>query len=334
MVRLTGNDGITGDGEGCPRAYVTSEESSASLEFLNSIHSQLATISSVEELREFSLSNRVLIDRTPAAWCAFELAFLDLLGKLNLKTIDQVLDLSPIAPPFKYSAILGIQAAAAFTKSVQHYLKLGMSDFKLKVSGVSIEDSERVAILKEIAAPSMLHEMRLRIDANNLWDEPQTACELVESLPFRPWAIEEPLSERTDFSAMQKIARRLGMQIILDESLCSRETLALLPNDSDCWIANVRVSKCGGLLRSIELVRELINRNVKVIIGAHVGESSILTRAAITLANTFRRNVCAQEGAFGTYLLCEDVVAAPLMFGQGGLIVDHGSFRAAGLGLS
>ncbi len=55
-----------------------------------------------------------------------------------------------------------------------------------------------------------------------------------------------------------------------------------------------------------------------MIVGAQVGETSILTRAALTLASGYRTSLIAQEGAFGTHLLERDVIDPPLMFGVGG----------------
>ena len=41
----------------------------------------------------------------------------------------------------------------------------------------------------------------------------------------------------------------------------------------------------------------------------------MLTRAALTVANSARDILIAQEGAFGTHLLAHDVIDPPLMFG-------------------
>ena len=57
-----------------------------------------------------------------------------------------------------------------------------------------------------------------------------------------------------------------------------------------------------------------------MIVGAHVGETSLLTRAALSVANAYRDILVAQEGAFGTHLLEHDVVDPPLMFGAGGVL--------------
>jgi L-alanine-DL-glutamate epimerase-like enolase superfamily enzyme len=119
---------------------------------------------------------------------------------------------------------------------------------------------------------------------------------------------------------MHRLASALDTQIILDESLLRADQLDQLSDSADRWIVNLRVSKMGGLLRSLELVRELRRRGLRVILGAHVGETSLLTRAALTVAHSARDLLVAQEGAFGTHLLSTDVVEAPIMFGQGGIL--------------
>jgi hypothetical protein len=76
----------------------------------------------------------------------------------------------------------------------------------------------------------------------------------------------------------------------------------------------------GGLLRSLDFLREARRQGLRVIVGAHVGETSLLTRAALTVASAAGEALVAQEGAFGTHLLEHDVVERPLMFGAGGIL--------------
>ena len=135
---------------------------------------------------------------------------------------------------------------------------------------------------------------------------------------------------------MHRIALAIDAKIILDESLLRADQLARFDGSADRWIANVRVSKMGGLLRSLEIAREARRRGMRVIVGAHVGETSLLTRAGMTVSNGARDLLVAQEGAFGTHLLARDVVEPPLMFGPGGVLdVDGlGIGRAPGLGLT
>src|SRR5690606_5240121 len=93
-------------------------------------------------------------------------------------------------------------------------------------------------------------------------------------------------------------------------------------------------SKAGGLVRALDLVQALRARGIPVIVGAHVGETSILSRAALTVAAAAGDLLIAQEGAFGTHLLARDVVHPPVMFGPGGVLeVARLGLEPAGLGL-
>ena len=55
-----------------------------------------------------------------------------------------------------------------------------------------------------------------------------------------------------------------------------------------------------------------------MIVGAQVGETSLLTRAALTLATAAFDLLAGQEGAFGTHLLSRELCRPVLMFGPGG----------------
>ena len=92
----------------------------------------------------------------------------------------------------------------------------------------------------------------------------------------------------------------------------------------------------GGLLRSLQFGIAALRSGVPIIVGAHVGETSVLTRAALTLAHGMGDRVIACEGAFGTHLLEYDVVEPSIMFGRGG-VLDIAALQigtAPGLGLT
>ena len=57
-----------------------------------------------------------------------------------------------------------------------------------------------------------------------------------------------------------------------------------------------------------------------VIIGCHVGETSLLTRAALIPAHAAGESLIAQEGAFGDYLVEREPVDPILKFGQNGIL--------------
>ena len=89
---------------------------------------------------------------------------------------------------------------------------------------------------------------------------------------------------------------------------------------------NLRVSKMGGLLHSLAVAKRCREMGLALIVGAQVGETSLLTRAALIVAQAARDIVIGQEGAFGTMLLESDAMQPMLMFGAKGTL-DINSLR-------
>ena len=269
-------------------------------------------------LEEWLQAHASDIDKNPAAWCALELALLDLFARHNKQPIEGLLGLPPLAGPFVYSAVLGATGTKQFTETLQRYQKLGMRDYKIKLSGDADRDRGNLAVLRSTdVAPA-----QVRADANNLWSDLNVAQDYLKSLEYPFAAIEEPLRPG-QFDGLARLAKLLGTRIVLDESITRENQLVQLPGASEQWIVNLRVSKMGGLLRSLRVVKRCRQTGFALVVGAQVGETSLLTRAALIVAQAARDIVIAQEGAFGTLLLESDAVHPTLMFGARGELDVH-----------
>lgn len=88
--------------------------------------------------------------------------------------------------------------------------------------------------------------------------------------------------------------------------------------------------------RSLGMADACRGLGIPIIVGAQVGETSLLTRAALTIAGSARDMLVAQEGAYGIYLLEHDICEPCLMFGSHGrLDTDQLSVRkSCGSGLA
>ena len=330
-VEATLQSGVVGFGEGCPREYVSAETVATALGFVAAFRDEwLAQIRDVDSLSDWVRLHGTAIDQNPAAWTAVELAMLDAFGRERGWSIESLLGLEPLSGQFRYTAVLGDGSIDRFRDQLSRYLQLGFRQFKIKLSGVLERDLGKVRALSE----SGLAGDVVRADANNLWADIDVAAAHLEALDYRFFALEEPLRPH-DHAGLRQLAQRLDTRIILDEGCLRADQLDDLPRPSTIWIVNLRVSKMGGLLRSLDLLRSIRERGLGLIIGAHVGETSILTRAALTIAACANDILLAQEGAFGTHLLENDVAQPPLMFGLGGVLgVDTFGFGGLpGLGL-
>jgi L-Ala-D/L-Glu epimerase len=314
-VEAISADGLTGYGESCPRLYVTGESIESVQTFFSRYQIEICNeISSLSSMREWMLKHQNEIDSNPAAWCAVELAILDMLAKQAGKTMESFLNLPPLQGDFQYSAVLGDADSESFKMNLEQYLHQGFTDFKLKLSGDLLRDQAKIVEIRRIKNDAL----RIRLDANNLWLSSGEALTYLRALDFPFFAIEEPLKPNS-YVELATVAEGLQCKIILDESFLRIEQFAMLGLLPDYWIINLRVSKMGGLLRSLAIIESARTFGIGLIVGAQVGETSLLTRAGLTAAQSAQDILKAQEGAFGTYLLERDICDSPLMFGKAGL---------------
>jgi len=328
LVTIGNRAGVMGIGEGCPRKYVTGETIESVQRFVEDYREQWMRLATLDDVREWADRHASLIDRNPAAWCAVETAFLDLIGNETGQPIETVVGVPALTGRFQYSAVLGADSVSTFEKQLRQYLAAGFSDFKVKVMGRKQADTDMLARLASCGVP----DLRVRIDANNLWNHAEDAVAYLKQIPCRIAAVEEPLKVG-DYEGCRFVADELKVPIILDENFLRLNQFMAIQDAPSSWIVNIRISKMGGVLRSLSVAARAKEIGIPIIIGAQVGETSILTRVALTVAHRYRDMLFAQEGAFGTFLLERDLCRPSLRFGAGGRLDAELVREGAGLGL-
>lgn len=329
IVEVRGENGLPGYGEGCPRSYVTGESVESALAFYTSHHVDFKKIHGLHDLELFVANNRAVIDENPAAWCAVELGILDWLARSTGVNVETLLCRETLRESYVYSAILGDSSPVKFAEMYEKYRDMGFSDFKVKLSSDLSRDASKLACLSKDEGL-----ITIRADANNLWSTKEEAVEYLAQLDVSFSAIEEPITSN-QLESLELFGKKVGVKVVLDESFLRYDQIKFLRNTPSRWIVNVRVSKMGGLLRSLEIIDELVKIGIQITIGAQVGETSLLTRAALILADTSGGYLSAQEGAFGTLLLERDLFSPVLQFGAGGRLPDMNDLRSqSGFGLN
>ncbi len=312
---------LSGFGEGCPRDYVTGETLDSSYEWLERhVPAIQASCQSLGPLQAWQMEHGDLIDAAPSSWCAVECALLDLFARENACSVEALLGQKGPAGRYAYTAVLGDSDEWRFTFAADHYLTRGFTDFKVKVSGDLQKDKQRLKRLAQLCQEHGVSKTRVRLDANNLWaGHPEVAIEHLRNLDMPFFAIEEPMGPR-EVESLTQVSLALNCGIILDESLCGLRDLDLFDGAPGQFIANLKVSKVGGICRGLRLIEAIRARGWPIIIGAHVGETSLLTRAGLLFAQAAGDSLLAQEGAFGSYLLEWDPAEPNLKFGREGVL--------------
>lgn len=322
IVRLTTENDIVGYGEGAPRPYVTGEDVESSLRYMQGcLWPEIAKIdfpdfSSVLDMERCLSVIDGSLDcektRGIVAWnasqSAFELALIDCFLK------ERNISLSKILPPKRsnviYSGVITAGTKEKVIQIAQYFKTLGVHQIKVKVDGKG--DRERLLAVREV----MGEDVSIRIDANGVFSIEETV-EVLKQLPdIRIDCIEQPIA-RGDISGLAKLKSEISIPIMVDESLVTFEDAQQLISANACDFFNLRISKCGGVCKTLRLA-ELANKTgIRLQLGAQVGETAILSAAVRHIAAYLDR-LDFVEGSFGTMLLKEDIAEEQVNFGHGG----------------
>jgi len=217
--------------------------------------------------------------------------------------------------PLRRSSVFysGVITAGPVARAVQHARQMraiGLSDIKLKVG--FDDDVARVTAVRE----ALGHDASLRLDANGAWSFDR-AVEVLHGLTHLGIAaVEQPLP-RGPVEELARLRRSTPVPIMVDESLVTEGDARALIAAEAAEFFNVRISKCGGLSRSLAVASAGLSAGLGVQIGSQVGETAILSAAGRHLAATLPA-VAFVEGSFGTLLLAEDVSVESVRFGHRG----------------
>jgi L-alanine-DL-glutamate epimerase-like enolase superfamily enzyme len=328
FVRIRLDNGVNGWGECLPRAYVTGETSQRAVVLLRD-HIAPALLG-----QRFTATTDVVAflaecdGKAPsawvpptcpqhAAWCAVDLALLDAFARADDQSLTSALVGWPTAPGPPRVRYSGVASGDRGPRSIPSLLKLrafGLRHVKLKLDGQDPLGAARRA--RRILGSGV----DLRVDANMAWPAAQVAGLVAELASAGIQWFEQPVAA-DDLDAMAALVDQSGAAIVADESLTDRASLQTLLARRACTGVNVRLSKCGGLVAASARSHEALDAGLDLQIGCHVGESSLLSAAQLTLLTALESrclDVRYAEGCFGRRLLPNDPASPSLQFHYGG----------------
>jgi muconate cycloisomerase len=142
-------------------------------------------------------------------------------------------------------------------------------------------------------------------------------------------ALEQPLADSDD-SDLPYLAEQTQCDLIADESLLTIGDAQRLIDGGGVRVLNIRIAKNGGLMPALRIARLALAAGRDVQLGCLVGETSILSAAGVAFLEACPK-VRFVEGAFGMFLLRQDVTRRPMRFGYGGRVRPR---EESGLGVA
>jgi L-Ala-D/L-Glu epimerase len=327
FLRMTLDSGVQGWGEALPRAYVSGERRQDAFALLRDailpglVGRRFQSLSAVVAFLE-KCDGKAPSEWVPpevpqtSAWCGVDLALLDAFGRAFGEPA------SPGGQPsgadalgsYRYSGVVSAGHGWSYAVSLLKMRAFGFPHVKLKV------EQDGALRAARTARRLLGRRVDLRVDANMAWDLEQ-ALEVIQQLGAVgiEW-FEQPLAAG-DLAGLARLVAESGAGVVADEGLSDRESLTTLISQQACTGANVRISKCGGLVGAAARCREALDAGLMLQVGCQVGESSLLSAAHLTLLQALAPltpGVRYAEGCFGRHLLRQDPVSPLVQFGYGG----------------
>ncbi len=262
------HDGITGIGEAAPSPRYNENETTV-IEFLKKI--------SVAHHEDKFLLEEILGDFDSvgagnySAKAALDIALHDWIGKkMNI-------------PLWKYFGFNSTKIpSTSFTISIDD---LNLIEEKVKqaknfhVLKIKVGTDDDIEIIKKVRD---LTDKSIRVDANEGWKNKEVALEKIMAMEkFGIEFVEQPL-QSSDIEGHAWLKENVNIPIIADESLVNINDLALIKDAFDG--INIKIMKCGGLRKSLELIQFAKYFGLKIMLGCMI-ESSVGISAASHIAS-------------------------------------------------
>ena len=269
IVRIE-HEGIFGFGEAVPVPYYRQSPDSVERTLKQAQPLLPGTPEPIEPVVDGLLER---FDDQRATVAAIDAALHDWVGKRRGQPVWRLLCLEPARTP-PTSMTIGLDVPELIEQKVAQAEAFSI----LKVKVGTSEDEATLAAVRRFAPHT-----RLRVDANCGWSADQAAKQIAVISRFDLELIEQPLPAGS-YEALRRLRESgaVGVPIIADED-CIR------PSDVDKLAGlvdgvNIKLSKCGGIVEALRMIRLAQERGLAVMMGCMV-ETSLGVAAAAPLAS-------------------------------------------------
>jgi L-Ala-D/L-Glu epimerase len=280
VIVLVSDEGLTGYGEGAPTPQITGE----TMETMQAAITHLAPFVTGRELEtEFDAIlqevHSAIVHHTTAK-AALEIALYDLLAqKANLPLYRF---LGGSQKDFVTDITISLDQTKSMIEEAIIACDQGYRILKLKVGG--LKPSEEIARIIAIHE-AIGQDIALRLDANQAW-EPDVCIKVMSTLEGSgvfPELIEQPVPA-WDIKGLRTIKERIETPVLADESLVTPRDAHLLLSTRAVDLLNIKLSKCGGISRALQIADIATSYGAKCMIGCML-EGPLSIAAALHVAS-------------------------------------------------
>ncbi|MBW1858614.1 MAG: hypothetical protein JRI70_00720 [Deltaproteobacteria bacterium] len=317
VVEIVANEnGLNGYGEGAPRHYVTGESQDTASQDIRSLCLDERfpwNLTHVDQIWHFGRS--VTTDKSQnAALCALEMALLDVLARRQGHNILHYLPREYLAGEVSYGGTIPIADLDMVNKICEMLRLFDIREVRVKLG----TDFDHSKVTLETVRNALGAECDLRVDVNGAWDLDNAKRHLPILVSNKVHILEQPLMPHDNsLQELADILKGTGLKLMADESVCSMKDLEYAIAEGYFDVVNVRLSKCGGFLNSLNIIQGVRASGLKYQVGCQLGESGILSAAGRALC-LISSDALYCDGSYDALVLEENLTTRHVTFGQGG----------------
>ncbi len=193
------------------------------------------------------------------------------------------------------------------------YKEEGFPAIKVKLGGLKRDDVERIAAIRA----GIGDEIPLRIDANQGWETPENAIDILQALDqFGIEHCEEPIS-RHRFMELARVSEASPIPIMADESCGDHWDAQRLIQLRSCQMFNIKSGKSGGFHKGSKIAELGAAAGIQLQVGGFMESRLGMTAAAHLALSNHHIILCD----FDTPLMfTEDPVIGGIRYGSRGSV--------------
>ena len=203
--------------------------------------------------------------RSATAGSAVHSALADLSARAQGVSLARLLSQGATAPPpssISVNALLLGQSVEALAQSARECRAQGFGSAKLKVGAHDLaHDEARVSAARE----SLGAGVRLRLDANQAWDEKNAREALLRFSEYGIEYVEQPVAAR-DLDAMARLRASSPVPVAADESASDERSARAVIERGAADIIVIKPSLAGGPEASARIASEAMRAGIEVVV--------------------------------------------------------------------
>ncbi len=212
-----------------------------------------------------------------SAKAAVDMALYDLAAVSKESTLVAFLGASP--KPLQSAVTISLKSPQEMADDAKEAFGRGFDILKVKVGGRDGLDIARIEAVRG-AVP----EARLLIDANQAWDVDESLHIIKAITPLNIELIEQPVIG-SDIEGLRQITEKSTITILADEAVFTLEDAKKVVESRAAGLINIKLMKCGGISKAIEIIDYCRKNGVKCMMGSMLeGPTSIALTAQLVMA--------------------------------------------------